>query len=779
MDSAVFCNKTLIPDPWLDSGPARAFNPTLAAVGDGYAMCYRVVQHGSDMRQFVTCLLDKNLEVIPGSVTPLSEEVTLVDQNLPERSHVWHADPRFVWIKGRLHVMWNDGALRPANHQFIAPMTEDGLHLAGPARELTTINRRPIEKNWAPFNVDGKVYFTYRSRPHVVLEVDFDDAAEKLVAEPAYQSGFATSYEATYGILRGGAQPVRDGDSFLVLCHSSFVGVVGRTYRAALMRFEAKPPFVVTHLSTIPFDLPNESGTELLFERLNEVGDVIYPCGLVPDGDDWVVSYGINDERCAVARVSRAAIEESLAPVSTSFTLRQEEASRPTRRLPWRRVSEAASARPPKRRLLPLFWYEARGASFDGTGTGTTFRTGNFGDIASKTVVEAISGLRTSRPIDDRPRLLSIGSVLHRAQAGDVVWGSGVKGGAEPLEEGLDIHVAAVRGPHSIAYLERSGIDTSHITELFDPGVLMPYLFKDKIAEFEPRGGDRIIPHYRDDSLMRRTHYAHLDKFVSVDRYPLNMIKQIYGADRVFSSSLHGIVFAEALGIPAYWLAPVGRENDLKYHDYYLGTGRSDIKRFTSLEAAMRSEPMELPTFRPEDYVATFPTDQIKDLCFHGIRPGQRLDLLHFDRKGLDNIIALDGFGRRDHRGLWMTGKHASLATTLRAEPGELVHVTLTVRPFNPPLLSSPQTLRVRANGGPVNVVEWARAKRDSLEIVLEVEATDPDTPFVIIIDADHAKAVSKVSPASDITDKVAAVVLGLRVSTMDRPARAISARGT
>jgi hypothetical protein len=61
---------------------------------------------------------------------------------------------------------------------------------------------------------------------------------------------------------------------------------------------------------------------------------------------------------------------------------------------------------------------------------------------------------------------------------------------------------------------------------------------------------------------------------------------------------------------------------------------------------------------------------------------------------------------------------------------------------------------------------------------VLEVEATRPDTPFVITIDADHAKAVSKVTPTSDITDKVAAVVLGLRVSTMDRPARAISARG-
>ncbi len=780
VNSAPFANELLVPLAWQAGGASRAFNPTLAAVPGGYAMCYRVVQEGSDLRRFATCRLDTDLQVVDGSVTALSDEVTFVDQTLPERSLVWHADPRYVRLGGELYLLWNDGALRPANHQFLASVTSDGLHLAGPARELTTPNRRTVEKNWAPFEVDGKVFLTYKSRPHVVLSLDLDDRAERLVAEPAYQSGFASTYEMMFGILRGGAQPVRDGDSFLVLGHSSFVGVHGRTYRAAFMRIDAQAPFRVTEMSTVPFDLPNELGVDVAFERLNElVGDVIYPCGLVPDGDDWVVSYGINDERCAVARVKRADVAASMGPVETSFIMSQDEPRAGGGRslISRLRKDKIVEATAPAGSTLPLFWYDAKNTAFDGVSSRRIFRTGNFGDIASRDVVEKVAGMKTSKPIEGRPRLLGIGSVLHRAQPGDVVWGSGVKGGTAPLPEGLDITVAAVRGPHSVEYLKNSGIDTSRITELFDPGCLLPHLFADKIATFEPRGGDRIIPHYRDDMMLRRSHYARIDDFVSVDRSPLNMIKQIVGADRVFSSSLHGVIFAESLGIPAYWLAPIGNEDELKYYDYYYGTDRHDVKRFESLEEALRSDPMPLPAFRPEAYLATFPTDVLGALTFQGVRPGQRLDLLHFDKKALGGAIAHSGFGLRDHRGMWMTGEHASLATTLRAEPGELVHVAIALRPFNPAKLRSPQSLRVSANGGPASVVDWKVGKRDSLEVVLEVEASAAETSLTINFEARHAVSPKAMNNA-DIAENVAAIVMGLRVSTMEQPAPALKAKG-
>ena len=31
---------------------------------------------------------------------------------------------------------------------------------------------------------------------------------------------------------------------------------------------------------------------------------MVFPCGIVPDGDDWLVSMGVNDWQCAIARVT-------------------------------------------------------------------------------------------------------------------------------------------------------------------------------------------------------------------------------------------------------------------------------------------------------------------------------------------------------------------------------------------------------------------------------------------------------------------------------------------
>jgi pyruvyltransferase len=49
---------------------------------------------------------------------------------------------------------------------------------------------------------------------------------------------------------------------------------------------------------------------------------------------------------------------------------------------------------------------------------------------------------------------------------------------------------------------------------------------------------------------------------------------------KIESSSLHGIVVAEAFGIPVKWIAPgqdiIGGEH--KFQDYFLGTGRKKQK---------------------------------------------------------------------------------------------------------------------------------------------------------------------------------------------------------
>lgn len=95
---------------------------------------------------------------------------------------------------------------------------------------------------------------------------------------------------------------------------------------------------------------------------------------------------------------------------------------------------------------------------------------------------------------------------------------------------------------------------------------------------------------------------------------PLDFIKCIQDAESVISSSLHGIIFAESLGIPAKWLSTINGEDELKYYDYYFGTDRYNVKRFITIDSALKSEPMELPKFRFEEYIKTFPKNIKREL---------------------------------------------------------------------------------------------------------------------------------------------------------------------
>ncbi|GAA2986441.1 putative GH43/DUF377 family glycosyl hydrolase [Microbacterium terrae] len=724
----------LTPAAWRSGGAARAFNPTIAETDDGYVIAYRIVQVDSEHRRIATARLDRDLALVPGSVVPLSDEVEFADPALNERALTWHADPIFLRLRGSLYLTWNDGANRPRNHQFLAPMTADGQHFAGAARELATRDRRSIEKNWTLFDVDGEVYASYSYRPHRVLRVDLDSEGTVIIGTPVATSDFASEYERVFGIMRGGAQPVRIGDSFVAMAHSSYKVAEGRVYRGLLIEFEAKRPFRVRRVSRAPFDLPSSIGAQFKHEKLNpDVHDVIYPRGMVRHGaDEWIVTYGVNDEECAIAVVPGSAIDAAFGkPVFTEYS--QWPGDRELRPIGPKRLLRSADV--PE---LPVFWFDAKGKLFDGFAGGRRFAIGNFGDIASRWVSKRVSGVNLRNPLPGQPRLLAIGSVLHRAQDGDVVWGSGVKGGSAPLEPGIDLDVRAVRGPISLDYLQQAGISTDKVTHTFDPGVLLPHLYATELATSESRGGDRIIPHYHDDLIMRRKHPDHSDSFVSVDTTPLGMMRAIKGADRVFASSLHGIIFAEAMGIPAYWLAPVGGEDELKYYDYYFGTGRTDVKRFESLEEAMASEPMPLPEFDIEAYLATFPHDAVPRLTTATVAPGQRFEFKDWGALRLGRFFSAAGFDARDRGGIWMTAKKAALRMTVRATPGEQLEVTFGVTPSGAGPLAGGQVLRMSANGGPVEVIRWRKGGRGQARVTLGFTAESAETVLQVDLTVDH-----------------------------------------
>jgi pyruvyltransferase len=66
------------------------------------------------------------------------------------------------------------------------------------------------------------------------------------------------------------------------------------------------------------------------------------------------------------------------------------------------------------------------------------------------------------------------------------------------------------------------------------------------------------------------------------------VIEKILDSKFVISSSLHGVIVAEAYGIPAKLLRIAETEPLFKFNDYYAGTGRDHFEFATSVEEALQ-----------------------------------------------------------------------------------------------------------------------------------------------------------------------------------------------
>ncbi|RFA08340.1 hypothetical protein B7R54_03190 [Subtercola boreus] len=208
----------------------------------------------------------------------------------------------------------------------------------------------------------------------------------------------------------------------------------------------------------------------------------------------------------------------------------------------------------------------------------------NFGDLIGPMIVSEIvrrEGL-IEKPGGEPHRLLAVGSILRLAHTGDTLWGIGANG--KSLDDPFDftsLDVRAVRGPRTRDLLLGLGIP---VPEVFgDPGLLVGSLWSR--SELAGRTADRgvtIIPNLND-----LAHYDLSDTRVVDPRTPLAEILGIIAAsDFVTGSSLHAIVVAEALGIPARLIVS-GAEPLFKYSDYYAGSGRTAFTPASGVDEAV------------------------------------------------------------------------------------------------------------------------------------------------------------------------------------------------
>jgi pyruvyltransferase len=226
---------------------------------------------------------------------------------------------------------------------------------------------------------------------------------------------------------------------------------------------------------------------------------------------------------------------------------------------------------------LPLYYWRAK--KFE-----------NFGDYLSVEIVQRM----IDRPvaiasIADKPRthkLLALGSILYFAREGDTLWGTGMNAKYTKREDFFftSLDVRAVRGPMTRHFLiDHFGIEVPEVYG--DPALLIPTLFPEFQRKEEPKHKYVVIPHYSDAWMFPEQDCV--DIIYPYEPWDV-VIEKILDSEFVISSSLHGIIVAEAFGIPARWLRVSEKEPTFKFYDYYLGTGRDQPCFATTVEEALR-----------------------------------------------------------------------------------------------------------------------------------------------------------------------------------------------
>lgn len=224
-----------------------------------------------------------------------------------------HEDARLWLYKGEPHLSYTEMRGYRPGVDYTCVMKYAKLRLRGAKWEVVESwqpafgrnDGRSKEKNWVFFEHDGAVHVVYSSgAQHQVIRLQGELVTKTYEAQgPAWH----------FGAVRGGTPPLLQPDgTFLTIFHSSLATEVAPhfvRYYAAAYTFEGRPPFAPLRVSTRPLMVGSEADGHQVDPRYVEGWKpyVVFPCGMVERepgaAGGWLVSLGVNDWQCAIARV--------------------------------------------------------------------------------------------------------------------------------------------------------------------------------------------------------------------------------------------------------------------------------------------------------------------------------------------------------------------------------------------------------------------------------------------------------------------------------------------
>ena len=215
---------------------------------------------------------------------------------------------------------------------------------------------------------------------------------------------------------------------------------------------------------------------------------------------------------------------------------------------------------------------------YDNSEAGNPKWSKNWGDIIGPTIIRHFSKSEKIIGSDVKleGKLVSIGSVMSAARPHDFIWGTGTIVENQYLPNLKNVKVFATRGPKTRGWLLHLGHEVPEVYG--DPGLLYPQIYNPEIEVTHEWG---IIPHYVDTE--HPAVKALIDrgvKLIDICAGEQEFVNQLKSVKHVLSSSLHGLIAADAYGIPNARVNLTGRlvGGDWKFEDYALAVNRKQFK---------------------------------------------------------------------------------------------------------------------------------------------------------------------------------------------------------
>jgi len=202
----------------------------------------------------------------------------------------------------------------------------------------------------------------------------------------------------------------------------------------------------------------------------------------------------------------------------------------------------------------------------------------NWGDALNPILIQKISGKEPVSAdeiinLKHEPIYSVIGSILgNYSNKNLVVWGSGFISSSSKFKKSPKI-ICAVRGPLTRDSIIKQGINCPEIYG--DPALLYPLFYKPNVGKKYKLG---IIPHYVDQNHPLLCVFKNNPEVLIIDiTAEINeVVDNICMCKLIASSSLHGIIAADAYKIPSTWIEISNKiiGDGFKFYDYFQSVGR-------------------------------------------------------------------------------------------------------------------------------------------------------------------------------------------------------------